>query len=95
MRYGIDVSHHQGSIDWSKVKATGKVTFAIMKAMYESDKSKDECFDNNYAGCTNNGINRGVYNFIGSVSASDPIADANALLKIINGRQLECGIGLM
>ena len=94
MRYGIDVSHHQGSIDWSKVKTTGKVTFAIMKAMYESDKSKDECFDNNYAGCTNNGINRGVYNFIGSVSASDPIADANALLKIINGRQLECGIWL-
>lgn len=94
MRYGIDVSHYQNSIDWQRVKATGKVDFVIMKAMYESNKTKDEMFEANYAGATNAGINRGVYNFIGSVSASDPIADANALLKILNGRKLEFGIWL-
>lgn len=94
MRYGIDVSHYQNSIDWQRVKATGKVDFVIMKAMYESNKTKDETFEANYAGATNAGINRGVYNFIGSVSASDPIADANALLKILNGRKLEFGIWL-
>lgn len=94
MRYGIDVSHYQNSIDWQRVKATGKVDFVIMKAMYESNKTKDEMFEANYAGATNAGINRGVYNFIGIVSASDPIADANALLKILNGRKLEFGIWL-
>lgn len=94
MRYGIDVSHYQNSIDWQRVKATGKVDFVIMKAMYESNKAKDETFEANYAGATNAGINRGVYNFIGSVSASDPRADANALLEILNGRKLEFGIWL-
>lgn len=94
MRYGIDVSHYQNSIDWQRVKATGKVDFVIMKAMYESNKAKDETFEANYAGATNAGINRGVYNFIGSVSASDPKADANALLEILNGRKLEFGIWL-
>ena len=94
MRYGIDVSHYQNSIDWQRVKATGKVDFVIMKAMYESNKAKDETFEVNYAGATNVGINRGVYNFIGSVSAFDPIADANALLEILNGRKLEFGIWL-
>mgnify|MGYP002857405187 CR=1 FL=1 len=94
MKYGIDVSHYQGSIDWNKVKATGKVTFAIMKAMYESSKRIDDTFENNYAGATNTGINRGVYNFIGSVSASDVNADVQAFLKILNGRKLEYGIWL-
>lgn len=94
MRYGIDVSHYQNSIDWQRVKATGKVEFVIMKAMYESTKNVDETFERNYAGCTNYGINRGVYNFIGSVSASDPVADAKAFLKILDGRKLEFGIWL-
>jgi len=94
MKYGIDVSHYQNNIDWSRVKATGKVEFAIMKAMYESTKNVDETFERNYAGCTNYGINRGVYNFIGSISASDPVADAKAFLKILDGRKLEFGIWL-
>jgi lysozyme len=29
---GIDVSHHQGIIDWNKVKASGNVDFAFVKA---------------------------------------------------------------
>jgi lysozyme len=29
---GIDVSHHQGIIDWVKAKASGKVDFAFVKA---------------------------------------------------------------
>lgn len=94
MKYGIDVSHYQGAIDWNRVKATGNVTFAIMKAMYESSKKPDDTFEANYAGTTNAGINRGVYNFIGSVSASDPEADAKAFLNILNGRTLEYGIWL-
>ena len=92
MEFGIDVSHYQGNIDWGKVKATGKVKFAIMKAMYETSKRADETFEKNYISCGTNGISSGVYNFIGSVSASDPVADAKAFLKILNGRKLEMGI---
>lgn len=33
-KYGIDVSTHNGTIDWLKVKASGKVDFAILRAGY-------------------------------------------------------------
>jgi len=92
--FGIDVSHYQENIDWGRVKSTCRVEFAIIKAMYETSKRADETFEKNYTGCTNYDISRGVYNFIGRVSASDPVADANAFLKILNGRKLEMGIWL-
>ena len=33
-KYGIDVSKHQGEIDWIKVKNSGKVEFAMLRAGY-------------------------------------------------------------
>lgn len=92
MKLGIDVSHYQGSIDWEKVAADGK-TFAIMKAQYEAGSHRiDEYFEANYKGAGKYGLARGVYIFIGSVSIADPIADAQALVKKLNGRTLEYGI---
>jgi len=91
---GIDVSHYQGNIDWSKVAASGK-RFAILKAMYEAQSHrKDETFEANYKGAGDYGIDRGVYIFIASASISDPVADAKALLKHLDGRKLEYGIWL-
>lgn len=91
MSNGIDVSHYQGNIDWNRVKSSD-VTFAIMKAMYETNKQKDEYFESNYSGCTNVGIYKGVYIYIGSKSTENPQEDAEALLEILNGRKLEYGI---
>ena len=43
---GIDVSKHQGKIDWKKVKSSGKVGFAILRAGYGQVASqKDSQFD--------------------------------------------------
>lgn len=92
--FGIDVSHYQGQIDWSKVAASEK-KFAIIKAMYEAQSHrKDEFFEANYRGAGDYGIDRGVYIFIASSSIADPIGDAKALLKHLNGRKLEYGIWL-
>lgn len=91
---GIDVSHHQGHIDWSKVKNEGK-RFAIMKCQYEAQSHrKDETFDYNYAEAGKHGLSRGVYIYIASASIADPQHDAESLLKNLNGRQLEYGIWL-
>ena len=91
---GIDVSHYQKTIDWAKVAAADK-KFAIMKAMYEAQSHrKDETFEANYKGAGDYGIDRGVYIFIASASIADPVADAKALLKHLNGRKLEYGIWL-
>ena len=58
---GIDVSKHQGNVNWSHVKADG-VKFAIIRAGYGKEAyQKDIQFENNYAGCKSNGIPVGVY----------------------------------
>ena len=92
--FGIDVSHHNGAIDWKKVAESGK-KFAIMKCQYEAQSHrKDERFEENYKGCGENGIARGVYIYIARASMADPVADANSLLKHLKDRPLEYGIWL-
>ncbi|MBI3647932.1 MAG: hydrolase, partial [Actinobacteria bacterium] len=58
---GIDVSHWQGKIDWTKVAADG-VTFAIVKAT-EGRNYVDPMYATNAAGATANGIAVGAYHF--------------------------------
>lgn len=91
MQYGIDVSHYQGSIDWKQVKNSGK-SFAILKAMYETTHKPDEYFERNYAGCKQNNIELGVYDFVASKNIQNPQKDAEDFLNILNGRALPFGI---
>lgn len=93
-KQGIDVSHYQGNIDWSKVAGSGR-KFAILKAMYEAQSHRiDETFEANYRGAGQTGIARGVYIFIASASIRDPEGDVKALLRILNDRPLEYGVWL-
>lgn len=89
MTNGIDVSKHQGKIDWKKVKASG-VQFAILRAGYGRDTSqKDACFESNYKGCTANGIPCGVYWYSYAMTPEDARKEAKACLEVIKGKQLE------
>ena len=60
---GIDVSSHQGNIDWASVKAAG-INFAIIRVGYRGSQTgalvEDSCFKKNIQGATANGINVGV-----------------------------------
>jgi len=58
---GIDVSHWQGTINWSKVKAAG-MQFAFMKAT-ESTTYTDTQLATNWAGVQAAGLYRGAYHF--------------------------------
>lgn len=58
---GIDVSHHQGDIDWDKV-AADDVTFAYMKASEGSD-FRDSAFERNWRGARAAGLAWGAYHF--------------------------------
>lgn len=93
MLYGIDVSHYQRDINWKSVKNDGK-SFAILKAMYETNHNPDEYFEKNYNGCKSNNIELGVYDFVGSKNIENPEKDAKDLLKILNNRPLPWGIWL-
>ncbi len=58
---GIDVSHHQGAIDWAAVKGSG-VDFAYIKATEGGDFT-DESFFDNWQGARKQNIPRGAYHF--------------------------------
>lgn len=61
MKKGIDVSKHQGTIDWAKVKASG-VQFAMIRAGYGANNI-DTQFKRNISECNRLGIPCGVYWF--------------------------------
>jgi lysozyme len=58
---GVDVSHYDGTIDWSQVKAAG-ITFGYAKAT-ESTDFQDPTFQANWTGMQQAGIIRGAYHF--------------------------------
>ena len=92
--YGIDVSHHNGNIDWRQVAGTSK-KFAIMKCQYEAQSHRiDETFEYNYKEAGKYYLARGVYIYLARCSIADPVLDATSLLKHLNGRKLEYGIWL-
>ncbi len=58
---GIDVSVHNGSIDWNRVKNDG-IGFAILRAGYgKTAAQKDKKFEDNYNGAKAAGIPVGAY----------------------------------
>lgn len=61
MKKGIDASHHQGSIDWHRVRNDG-VEFAFLKAT-EARTYKDPNFQANLNGAKNAGLAVGAYHF--------------------------------
>lgn len=98
--YGIDVSHYQKNIGWGMVAKNGitsagklPVNFVILKCIYEAQSHRpDEYFEKNYQGCIDNAINVGIYVYHASKSLADPVAEAEALVKVLNGRKLHLGI---
>ena len=59
--HGIDVSHHQGVIDWVAVRADG-YEFALIKAT-EGRDHVDRQFQRNWEGARDAGLLRGAYHF--------------------------------
>nr|WP_026929016.1 lysozyme [Glycomyces tenuis] len=71
---GIDVSHYQGSINWTSVKNAG-IDFAYIKAT-EGTTYLDPRFDTNYPAAYHAGVIRGAYHFA-RPSSSSGAAQAN------------------
>src|SRR5690606_12923327 len=77
--YGIDVSHHQGLLDWQRIKETG-IAFAYVKAT-EGEDWVDRCFYYNWQQMAKAGIIRGAYHFFRG--HTDPIAQAQFFIKTV------------
>jgi len=59
---GIDVSHHQGALDWHALAASLRLDFAFAKAT-EGEGFTDPRFLANWAGIHEAGLVRGAYSF--------------------------------
>jgi lysozyme len=59
---GIDVSNHQGKIDWTEVAGHKKIIFAYMKATEGSDY-RDKYFEANWAAVSQTRLYKGAYHF--------------------------------
>lgn len=84
---GIDVSAHQGVIDWEKVKADG-VQFAMIRAGYGTD-TVDKYAQRNFSECNRLGIPCGAYWFMYALTKADAIANAKKCLEVVAPFKLE------
>lgn len=87
VRRGIDVSEHQGAIDWPAVAASG-VEFTIVRAGYRGYGQAGTLNVDNYAlenlnGAYENGLPVGVYFFSQATSVEEAEAEAEFLLDIL------------
>ena len=89
---GIDVSEHQGMIDWGTVAKDG-VQFAVIRAGYGRELSqKDKYFERNYAGAKAAGIKVGAYWYSYANSVERGEQEARTCLKVLEGKSFELPI---
>ena len=87
---GIDVSKHQGVIDWDKVKASGQVDFAILRAGFGKESNQiDVQFERNYSECRRLGIPCGAYWYSYAKTAAEAEQEAALCLSVLAGKQFE------
>lgn len=87
---GIDVSVWQGDIDWDKVKASGKVEFAILRAgIGQGENSIDNKFERNYSECKRLGIPVGAYWYSEATNSEMAEKEAESCLNALSGKQFE------
>lgn len=89
---GVDVSEHQGTIDWQQVKDAG-FEYAILRVGYrgmtEGGLNVDSTFEQNYQGATAAGLKVGVYFFSQAITQEEAREEAQYVLDTLDGRELD------
>ena len=90
---GIDVSSHQGEIDWERVAASG-VEFAMIRLGYrgygsEGTLNLDPYFEQNLAGAKAAGLKVGVYFFSQAITVEEAYEEAAFVLEHLGGAELD------
>ena len=91
---GIDVSKHQGVIDWDKVKASGQVDFAVIRVGIGSDiaEQDDAQAVRNMTECERVGLPYGVYLYSYALTTQEAESEAAHMLRMISGRKPTVGV---
>lgn len=78
--WGLDVSHHQGVIDWVTVASDRRVRFVFIKAT-EGGDWRDRRFSENWAAAKRAGLRVGAYHFY--TFCTDPDLQAQNFLSVV------------
>lgn len=98
----MDVSRWQGSIDWDKVKASGKVDGVMLKTVSTNRKLSnrkdglyiDPTFERNYSECKRLGIPVGVYYYTYATDKQMAEAELALLKTALTGKTFELPISV-
>ena len=84
--HGIDVSEHNGEINWTDVKQSG-VDFVIIRCGYgmDNEKQDDAYWEYNVSECERLGIPYGVYLYSYADSVERASSEANHVLRLLKG----------
>ena len=78
---GIDVSEHNGALDWAKIKAAG-VAFVIVRSGYGTSHV-DNFFAQNIRGAREQGLPVGIYHFSYALDPAGAKKEAEFVLSIL------------
>ncbi|MBP3883447.1 MAG: glycoside hydrolase family 25 protein [Olsenella sp.] len=85
-RTGIDVSSHNGTIDWKKVAADG-IDFAYIRIGYrgtvEGNVTQDTSFEKNFSEAKAAGLDVGVYFFSQAINEDEAIEEADFVISTL------------
>lgn len=96
----MDVSRHQGTIDWAKVKASGKIDGVMLRAMGNSADGLpsapyiDPTFARNYSECKRLGIPVGIYGYFKAVNRAEADKELAMLHKLLVGKTLQLPVAV-
>ena len=82
MKYGIDISSHQGKLDFSKLK--NEVDFIILRAAWGTNT--DSRFEEYYNECIKYNIPVGAYLYSYSLDVETSFEEANYMVNLIKGK---------
>ena len=95
VRTGVDVSAHQGEIDWEAVAGDG-IDFAMLRLGYrgytEGGLYPDSCFQQNLRGALDAGLEVGVYFFSQAVSEAEALEEADFVLSALEEAGVRCPV---
>ena len=84
---GIDVSAHQGKINWDTVAAYG-MDFVLLR-ITELGNVVDSYFETNFAACNKHKIPVGVYKYSYAMTIAEIQSEARKVVSTLNGRKIQ------
>ena len=88
---GIDVSAHQGNINWKAVADSG-IEFSMIRCGFRGQTAgqiyQDACFKKNVSGAVSNGVKVGIYFYSTAVNEEEAVQEAAWVVSVIQSYRI-------